>query len=75
MHPLLEITDIERQFPSEWILVGNPCTNDRLEVLSGEVLAHSRDRDEVYRQAIALRPGRFAMLYTGTMPKDAAIIL
>lgn len=75
MQMVLEIADIERQFPSEWILVGNPLTNDQLEVQGGEVLAHSKDRDEVYRQAIALRPARFAMLYTGMMPKDTAIIL
>lgn len=75
MNALLNITEIELQYPSEWILVGNPSTNEQLEIQSGEVLAHSKDRDEVYRQAIALRPGRFAMLYTGSLPKDTAIIL
>jgi len=65
---------IEEQFEAEWILVGDPETNDALEVQCGEVLWHSKDRDEVYRKAVELRPKRFAMLYTGKMPQETAIL-
>jgi hypothetical protein len=75
MTTMLSITEMESRFKSEWILVGDPETDDSLKVKSGAVLFHSKDRDEVYRKAIELKPKRFAMLYTGTMPKDAAIIL
>jgi hypothetical protein len=44
-------------------------------VQSGKVLWHSKDREEVYRKAVELRPGRSAMLYTGKMPKDTAVVL
>ena len=75
MGNVLNITEIETQFRSEWVLVEDPETNEALEVQSGSVICHSKDRDEVYRQAVALRPERFAVLYTGTMPKDTAIVL
>jgi len=75
MEEVLTIAQIEAQFDSEWILVGDPQTNEALEVQSGKVLWHSKDRDEVYREAVRLRPKRFAMLYTGTIPKDTAIVL
>ena len=75
MSDVLTITEIEAHFASEWVLVEDPQTNDALEVQSGKVLAHSKDRDEVYREAVRLRPQRFAMLYTGTLPKDTAIVL
>ncbi|HYJ85397.1 MAG TPA: hypothetical protein VEW46_05045 [Pyrinomonadaceae bacterium] len=75
MDKTLSINEIEARFKSEWILVGDPETDDSLKVKSGAVLYHSKDRDEVYRKAIELKPKRFAMLYTGTLPKDAAIIL
>ena len=75
MSDVLTITEIEAQFASEWVLVEDPQTNDALEVQSGKVLAHSKDRDEVYREAVRLRPKRFAMLYTGPLPKDTAIVL
>jgi hypothetical protein len=75
MNDVPTITQIEAQFASEWILVADPQTNDALEVQSGKVCWHSKDRDEVYRKAVELRPRRFAVLYTGKMPKDTAVVL
>jgi hypothetical protein len=75
MDKMLTITEIETKFEAEWILVKNPQTNEALEVISGQVLWHSKDRDEVYRKAVELRPKRFAMLYTGKMPENTAIAL
>jgi hypothetical protein len=75
MGDILTIAEIHSRFDSEWVLVGDPRTDDSLQVQHGRVLYHSKDRDEVYRKAIELRPPRFAMLYTGTIPKDTAIVL
>ena len=75
MNQILTIAEMHSQFQSEWLLVENPTTNENLEVQSGLVRWHSKDRDEVYRKAIELHPKRFAMLYTGTLPKDSAIVL
>ena len=75
MDEVLTIAQIEAQFESEWVLVEDPQTNEAREVQSGKVRWHSKDREEVYRQAIELRPKRFAMLYTGRMPENTAIVL
>jgi len=75
MDRVLTLAQIEERFESEWVLVEDPETNDALEVRSGKVRWHSKDRDEVYRKAGELRPKRFAMLYTGKIPKGTAIIL
>lgn len=75
MDRILTLEQIEEQFESEWVLVEDPETNEALEVQSGRVRWHSKDRDEVYRKAIELRPKRFAMLYTGKMPEGTAIVL
>lgn len=75
MDNILTAAQIEAQFESEWVLVEDPQTNDALEVESGKVRWHSKDRDEVYRKAVELRPKRFALLYTGKMPKDTAVVL
>ncbi len=75
MDNILTAAQIEAQFESEWVLVEDPQTNEALEVQSGRVRCHSKDRDEVYRKAIELRPKRFAMLYTGKMPEGTAIVL
>ena len=75
MHDVLTLSEIEAQFASEWILVADPLTNESLEVQSGKVVWHSKDREEVYRKAVELRAKRFAVLYTGKMPKDTAVVL
>ncbi len=75
MEKEMTIAEIENQFDSEWILVEEPQTNEDLEVLKGKVLHHSKDRDEVYRKAVSLRPKRSAILYTGEIPEDTAVIL
>ncbi len=76
MNQVLTIAEIEAEYDSEWVLVEDPHTDqETLEVLDGVVLCHSKDRDEVYRKAVELRPSRFAMLYTGRIPEDAAIVL
>ena len=71
----LTISEIQSRFHSEWVLIQDPQTNASLEVQGGKVLYHSKDRDEVYRKAVELHPKNFAMLYTGTIPKDTAIVL
>ncbi len=75
MAEVMTISQIERQFESEWVLVENPETNREMQVQAGKVLWHSKDRDEVYRKAIELRPRRFAMLYTGRKPEGTEIVV
>ncbi len=75
MDAFLTVTEIKAKFDSEWVLVAEPQTDEYLEIQSGKVLYHSKDRDEVYREAIKLRPKRFALLYTGTITKGMAVAL
>ncbi len=75
MEQEMTIREIESRFESEWILVEDPRTNEELEVLSGKLRHHSKDRDEVYRKAVAIRPKRCAILYTGEIPEDTAVVL
>lgn len=69
------VDDIYSRFVSEWVLLEDPVTTDSLEVKSGQVLWHSKDRDEVYRKARELQPKHSAILYTGKAPEDMEIVL
>ena len=71
----LSIAEIEAKYPSEWILVEDPKTDEVLDVQGGKVLWHSPDRDEVYRKAVELRPKRSAILNTRRIPEGTTIIL
>ncbi len=75
MPEILTIDEIKQRYDSEWILLEDPETTPSLDVRSGIVLWHSKDRDEVYRKAIELRPAHSAFLYTGSLPENAAVIL
>jgi hypothetical protein len=75
MEQEMTLAEIESQFDSEWVLVAEPETNERLEVVKGRVLHHSKDREEVYRRAVSLRPKRSAILYTGKIPDDTVVVL
>jgi hypothetical protein len=75
MDEVLTIAEIEAKFDSEWILIDDPSTDEDLEVRGGMVRWHDKDREEVYRRAVETRPKRFAIVYTGKMPRDTAIAL
>jgi len=44
----IEINDIKRNYPDEWVLLGNPEIDERNQaILAGIVLYHSADKKEV----------------------------
>lgn len=75
MSKVLTVEVMHDLFVSEWILITDPLANEALEVQSGTVLYHSKDRDEVYREAVRVKPKHFAVLYTGLQPEETAIVL
>jgi hypothetical protein len=75
MNEVMSLVEIQERFDSEWVLVEDPETTESLEVGKGKVLWHSKNRDEVYRKARELSPKSSAILYTGNIPEEGAIIL
>jgi len=75
MEKEMSIEEIESQFESEWVLIEDPITDEELNVIKGTILHHSKDRDEVYRKAVTLHPKRSAVIYTGSIPEDTAVVL
>lgn len=75
MNEMLTTAEIGARFESEWVLVEEPETDEALGVQRGRMRWHSKDRDEVYRKAVELRPSRFAILYTGRLPEDSEVVL
>jgi len=75
MEQRMTVEEMWARFPDEWIFIEDPRTDKSLELLSGKVVHHSKDRDEVYRKAVARRPKRSAFLYTGDIPGGTAVVL
>jgi hypothetical protein len=75
---LLTIDQMHDRYPNQWLLVANTKTDENLELLEGEVIAHSTDCEQIYT-AIArerkTRTGNLSIEYTGTIPDNFAFIL
>lgn len=72
---VLTFEQIQHRFAGEWVLIAEWESDDNLQVLRGQVLVHSHDRDRVYN-ALGSFPGQtLAIEYVGNPPADWAIIL
>jgi hypothetical protein len=47
--------EIQTKFPDEWVLVGDPVFDEHRHMVGGDVLCHSKDRDEVLRRGLNLK--------------------
>jgi hypothetical protein len=75
MNDILSFSEIKERFVSEWVLIGDPETDEDLNIKKGKTLWHSKDRDEVYRKAREIQPAHSAIIYTGKLPDNVAVIL
>ncbi len=75
MAEILSIQEIQSRYDGEWVLIGDPEVDASLVVQRGFVLWHSKNRDEVYRQARLLKPKHCAFLFVGRLPKDVEVVL
>jgi len=75
MKEILSLSEIQKQYDSEWVLIGDPEIDNAFNIKQGIVLWHSKDRDELYRKARQLQPKHSAILYTGKLPDNVAVVL
>jgi hypothetical protein len=75
MNEVLTIEDINARFPSEWVLLADVQVGEYQQVLRGKVLWHSKERSEIDRKLLELRPRRLAILYAGEPSEGMEFIL
>jgi hypothetical protein len=67
--------DIKKIYKDEWVLIKVDKVDDNFNLLEGEVLASSRDENEVYKKLLEMKPREFMIEYTGVIPEDLAVVL
>jgi hypothetical protein len=75
MNDVLTIDEIRDRYAPEWVLIGEPQTDEFQHLRAGKVLYHSPDREAVYQKAVELQLGNFAFRYLDELPEDMAFIL
>jgi hypothetical protein len=75
MGEVLSFAEIKRRYDDEWVIIAYTELDNAMEVVAGEVLAHSPNEAEIY-QALPMARGRHvAIEYVGKIPKDLAFVL
>jgi hypothetical protein len=75
MKKVFTMKELESRYSGEWVLLINPKHIERLERLRGELVFHSKDRSEVYKEAHQRKDAHTAILYIGKLPEDLVEVL
>ena len=71
------IDDIKKSYPDEWIILGNPVSDEFDRTISGVVLYHSRDKRELaYRDKPLLKKyEHFASFFNRVTPRPKRSVI
>jgi hypothetical protein len=72
---ILTLEEIIHLYPSEWVLIAYTELDENLNVIRGEVLAHSPERDLLYNNALSRKGKSVAIEYTGPIPENLVAML
>ncbi len=72
---VLTIEQMYETYIDEWLLIAYTALDVHLNVLAGEVIAHSKDRDEIYAALPECKGKSFAIEHTGLATSDVAYLL
>lgn len=67
--------EIVENFKEEWVLVDVKEVDEDFNVREGDVIAHAKDKEEIYKKLLEIRPRNFSIEYTGKIPEDLAVVL
>lgn len=72
---ILTAAEIRDRYPREWVLIADTESDDLWNVIRGEVLAHSPEREEIDRALTKFQDIRsISIEYTGPIPEEYSVI-
>jgi hypothetical protein len=72
---VLSFEEIKQRYDGEWLMIAYTELDEEMNVIRGEVLAHSPDQEKIYH-ALPLAQGRaVAFEYVGKQPDGLAFIV
>jgi hypothetical protein len=73
---ILTLEEIIKRYPDEWVLIAYTELDEDLNVIRGEVLAHSPERDRLYDNSLPRKGKAIAIEYcTGEVPDNLVVML
>jgi len=71
----MRIEEIRNLYPDEWVLIEYSKLDDDLNVLEGDVIAHSADKEDIYRAQMKLQGRSLAIEYVGEIPEQDDLVV
>jgi len=71
----LSLAEMKKRYKNEWLLIANYETNDAKQVQRGIVIAHSPQREVIYKKMMEMKGSDLAIEYTGEIAKDEVYML
>lgn len=68
------ISTLKRRYPKEWLLLTNVVADELTRPIKGKLVAHSKNRDDIYARLGRVGGKRLCIEYTGKIPKDLVVV-
>lgn len=72
---ILTFEEMQRRYVGEWVLIAELESDENMQVVRGQALAHSPNRDEVYDTLSRFSGRSLAIEYMGTPPEGWAVMV
>jgi len=66
---MLSIKELKKKYKDEWVLVEVLKENKIGEPIAVKLIAHSKNRDDVYKKLLKTKSKYVSTFYTGKIPK------
>jgi hypothetical protein len=70
----MRLTDIQKKYRNQWVLVEFSKLDKDLRVKDGKVLAHSPNKEEIYKALLRTRDKDVSIEYCGELPQDLVVM-
>ncbi len=70
----MNLEEIKRKYPNEWVLVEFDRLEQDLEIKEGHVLAHASSKEEIYKALSRSSGKNLSVEYMGSVPSDVAVM-
>ncbi len=66
--------EICKNYAGQWVLIEYRKLDEQLNVVEGDVIAHSTDKEQIYKQLLQTQEKKIAIEYAGKFPQDLAVM-
>jgi len=71
----MKMEEIRKRYQGEWVLIEYTELDEDLNVLKGEVIAHSPNKEEIYQAQMRLQGKSLAIEYLGKIPEQEDLVV